>query len=114
MKRPILKEKPVDVEMPEPMPTDPGATDQLSHADRFKDWVTRIPTRACLLCGGYADIWGYFRPDYPQEYGAHAGKCRAFIYCLCTRCFEKPEKRDLVEKVIWHEYNGTYAPTPRQ
>ncbi len=69
-----------------------------------REIIERLPSDACLLCGDIPGVVGVFIPDDPASWGGSAGK--AFRYCLCSKCHQRPDKAERVEKVIRHELAG--------
>jgi hypothetical protein len=61
---------------------------------------------SCLLCGEKPSIIGIFTPEDPEAWGATGGKDRFFRYCLCTKCHERPDTPEKVEKIIRAELAG--------
>lgn len=66
----------------------------------------RISNDTCLLCGDKSSVVGVFIPNFPEAYGAPEGKERYVRYCLCSKCYEIPDKAELAEKVIYNELTG--------
>lgn len=61
------------------------------------------PGASCLICGLPPDIVGIFEPLDPEAWGGIKGKTRLFFYHLCTRCRDRENISETVEKVLWHE-----------
>lgn len=66
--------------------------------------IERTPSDACLLCGEAPGVLGIFVPGEPSAWGISAGK--AFRYCLCSKCHQRSDKMERVEKIIRHELAG--------
>ena len=60
----------------------------------------------CLICGGTPAVVAIFAPEDPEAWGATGGKDRFFRYCLCTKCHERPDTPEKVEKIIRAELAG--------
>jgi len=73
---------------------------KMAHAERG------IPADHCILCGAKPAVIGICVPEKPETWGALEGKARLFRYCLCQDCNEKPDKAELVEKIIRSELSG--------
>lgn len=58
------------------------------------------PGDLCLVCGATPEIIGIFTPEDQAAWGAPSGKSRFFRYCLCSKCKERRDTADKVEKIL--------------
>ncbi len=65
-----------------------------------------ISDEVCLLCGGERAVVGIFVPNDTEAWGAPKGKNRLIRYCLCSKCYERPDKAERAEKIIRSELSG--------
>ena len=45
----------------------------------------------CLICGEHPFFIGHIEKSNPNQ---------MLVYCLCSKCYEKPESESIVEKII--------------
>jgi hypothetical protein len=74
-------------------------------ANLLEEVILSQPERPCLLCGGPGTHACAFcpHPENQAVFRAPPGKLRILLYRVCCDCANKPDRDELVERVLWNE-----------